>query len=333
MEIRKQGVLEESEEPEPESEEKNMTALSWRSDLDTWNWRQCVGGHWLEQGATITKVRIHANTVESSWNVMTHGDVGRGMEWVASTLHTTSEHAVSSITTADAHSSAANSRLNWRPHRFKWTRPFRQKTKSGFCACAITFQTQSTWLLRGDYEGAEVFVVTEDSNCFTQVIVRDSFIATCTVWHWIWGTRWPASNKEEQPPPQIATCRASYFSFFLLFFCGKNTLPGINPPSFSIPYMTNVSTNAAGLRTTNDVTLGMWLNFFIWKVTCLQGSQDNTIWTDWQHNLGYIKYTHRIFTYFHANKKIGLGGGAFTAKQDITRPQFLTFLPRKWTFK
>ena len=29
-------------------------------------------------------------------------------------------------------------------HRFKWTSPFRQKTKSGFCASAITFQTQST---------------------------------------------------------------------------------------------------------------------------------------------------------------------------------------------
>jgi len=47
-------------------------------------------------------------------------------------------------TPADAHTSAASSRLNWRPHRFKWTRPFRRKTKSGFCACAITFQTQST---------------------------------------------------------------------------------------------------------------------------------------------------------------------------------------------
>jgi len=32
-----------------------------------------------------------------------------------------------------------------KPHgRYKWTRPFRLKTKSGFCACAITFQTQST---------------------------------------------------------------------------------------------------------------------------------------------------------------------------------------------
>ena len=66
------------------------------------------------------------------------------MEWVTSTLHTTSEHGVSSITTAYAHTSAASSRLNWRPLRFKWTCRFRRKTKSGFCACAITFQTQST---------------------------------------------------------------------------------------------------------------------------------------------------------------------------------------------
>ena len=58
--------------------------------------------------------------------------------------HATSERGLSSITIADAHTSAASSRLNWRPRRFKWTRPFRRKTKSGFCACAITFQTQST---------------------------------------------------------------------------------------------------------------------------------------------------------------------------------------------
>ena len=51
---------------------------------------------------------------------MAHGDAREGnwrgnwrMEWVASTLHTTSEHGVSSITTADAHISAASSRLNW----------------------------------------------------------------------------------------------------------------------------------------------------------------------------------------------------------------------------
>ena len=60
--------------------------------------------------------------VDSSWNVMAHGDAREGewrgnwrMEWVASTLHTTSEHGVSSITTADTHASAVSSRLNWRP--------------------------------------------------------------------------------------------------------------------------------------------------------------------------------------------------------------------------
>ena len=43
---------------------------------------------------------------------MAHGDAREGkwrgnwrMEWVARTLHTTSEHGVSSITTADVHAS------------------------------------------------------------------------------------------------------------------------------------------------------------------------------------------------------------------------------------
>ena len=60
--------------------------------------------------------------VDSSWNVMAHGDAREEkwrekwrMLWVASTLHTTSEHGVSSITTADARTSTASSRLNWRP--------------------------------------------------------------------------------------------------------------------------------------------------------------------------------------------------------------------------
>jgi hypothetical protein len=100
--------------------------------------------------AASQRSRCRFVMVESSWNVMAHGDARkrkwRGnwqMEWVASTLHTTSEHGVSSITTADAHTSTASSRLNWRPSRFKWTRPFRRKTKSGFCTC--TFQTQSNY--------------------------------------------------------------------------------------------------------------------------------------------------------------------------------------------
>jgi hypothetical protein len=92
--------------------------------------------------------------VESSRNVMAHGDAREGkwsgnwrMKWVASNLHTTSEHGVSSITPADAHTSAASSRLNWRPRRSKWNLPFRRKRKSGFCACGITFQKQSNTFL------------------------------------------------------------------------------------------------------------------------------------------------------------------------------------------
>jgi hypothetical protein len=64
--------------------------------------------------------------VDSSWIVMTHGDAQEGkwreiwqMEWVSSTLPTTSEHGVSSISTADAHTLAASSQLNWGPRQFK----------------------------------------------------------------------------------------------------------------------------------------------------------------------------------------------------------------------
>jgi hypothetical protein len=50
------------------------------------------------------------------WHTLAHGGWGNWrMQWVASTPHTTPEHGVSSITTAYAHTSAFNSRLNWRP--------------------------------------------------------------------------------------------------------------------------------------------------------------------------------------------------------------------------
>jgi len=89
--------------------------------------------------------------IESNWNMMEHGDAREGkwrgnwrMEWVASTLHTNSEHGVSSINTADAHTPAASSRLNWR-HRadLNGLSPFRRRTKSGLGACGITFQLAS----------------------------------------------------------------------------------------------------------------------------------------------------------------------------------------------
>jgi hypothetical protein len=98
--------------------------------------------------------RMYLGVLEPSWDVMAQGDAWERKwrsnwqkAWVASTLHTTSELGVSSITTTDAHTSAASSWLNWHPCRFKWTRLFRRKTKSGFRTCAITFQTQSTTLV------------------------------------------------------------------------------------------------------------------------------------------------------------------------------------------
>jgi len=100
------------------------------------------------------------------------------MELVASTLHTTSEHDVSSITTADAHSSAASSRLNWRPRRFKWTRPFRRKTKSGFCACAITFQTQSTLVSsggRGGGKGGRADIIATFMSDYLEILRASTF--------------------------------------------------------------------------------------------------------------------------------------------------------------
>jgi len=110
-------------------------------------WRAKVG---IRATSLMSLAKDH-QLVDSSWSVMAHGDTREGkwrgnwrMEWVACTLHTTSQHGVSSIITADAHISAAGSRLNWRPRRFKWTRPFRRKTKSVFCACAITFQLAYT---------------------------------------------------------------------------------------------------------------------------------------------------------------------------------------------
>ena len=125
------------------------------------------------------------------------------MEWVASTLYTTSEYGVSSITTADVHTSTASSRLNWRPRRFNCTRPFRRKTKSDFCACAITFQTQSTTV-------AMFYIRTRNvMEHWTAVLARGSQNLLCRQWRWY------------KPPNKsnclIASPISSYFNqaFFL----------------------------------------------------------------------------------------------------------------------
>jgi len=90
---------------------------------------------------------------DSFWNMLAHADAEKGkwtrnwrIQWVTSTLRTTSEHGVSSITTADAaHLGCQQSTDLTLSGRFKWTRPFRTKTKSCFCACAITFHLNSAF--------------------------------------------------------------------------------------------------------------------------------------------------------------------------------------------
>jgi len=55
------------------------------------------------------------------------------MQWVASTLHTTSEHGVSNITTADAAQLGCHQSTELTPTgRFKWTRLFRAKDEIWF---------------------------------------------------------------------------------------------------------------------------------------------------------------------------------------------------------
>jgi hypothetical protein len=70
---------------------------------------------WLSLSVALKRCRVQLKRDGTRWRT---GGEGRGnwlMEWVASTLHTTSQHWVPSITTADAHTAAASSRLNWRP--------------------------------------------------------------------------------------------------------------------------------------------------------------------------------------------------------------------------
>ena len=154
-----------------ESSSSDFPIVHWSSVRDL-----CVCYWYLFDQSAGCEAESLCLLVESSWNVIAHGDAQEGKwrrnwrkEWVASTLHTTSGHGVSSITTADAHTSATSSRLNWRPHRFKWTRPFRRKTKSSFCECAITFQTVC------------YLVSTTSSLCrWLQLPVKLTFLTTIT---------------------------------------------------------------------------------------------------------------------------------------------------------
>jgi len=101
----------------------------------------------------ITKpTNIHTEYVEPSWNVMTHGDAQQG-KWrgkLANVVgsqypsHYLGRWCIQHYYRWCAHLGCQLSTelTSPPPRRFKWTRPLSRKTKSGFCSCAITFQTQ-----------------------------------------------------------------------------------------------------------------------------------------------------------------------------------------------
>ena len=130
--------------------------------------------------------------VGSSWNMMAHGNAREGkwrgnwrMQWVASTLHTTSEHGVSSITTADAHTSAASGRLNWRhTGRFKWTRSVSRERRNLVSACVPSHFKGSLHTLAGRLYKCNRYPVycIWNGNCVLEYYVDVSWVSTFCIW-------------------------------------------------------------------------------------------------------------------------------------------------------
>ena len=82
-----------------------------------------------------------------SWNMMAHGDTREVKWWGKLANGVGSQYSSHYLGTwCIQHYYRWCAHIGWTdaPRRFKWTRPFRRKTKSGFCACAITFQLAST---------------------------------------------------------------------------------------------------------------------------------------------------------------------------------------------
>jgi len=92
-------------------------------------------------------------TIMLEWkrNLVAHGDARvekwrgkRRMEWVANTLALYRNSLYPALLPLMRTPRLPAADWTDTPRQFKWTRPFRRKTKSGFCACAITFQLAST---------------------------------------------------------------------------------------------------------------------------------------------------------------------------------------------
>ena len=129
--------------------------------------------------------------------------------------------------------------VNWTgsPRRFKWTRPFRRKTKYGFCACAITFQTQSTstypvclhWHVMGRPLS---WLITSDLGCLFPVPSDRHF-------NWSresdWSVSWPLHRLKQGAPFEIC--------------CGFQKIRDTTiPPPISVQYRGNKQRGSSRLH-------------------------------------------------------------------------------------
>ena len=131
---------------------------------------------------------IQCQVVELVRNLVAHGD--------ARYSHATSECGISSNTKADAHTSAASSRLNWRPHRFEWTRPFRGKTKSGLCVCAITFRTSYiSKVFVPIYMKLQVVIYQWQLHSIRTMFVLQTAAAGLWYWYACWRPAWRTGHQ------------------------------------------------------------------------------------------------------------------------------------------
>jgi hypothetical protein len=112
-----------------------------------------------------------AENLECAWNLMAHGDAREGkwrgnwrMEWVASTLHTTSERGVSSITNDDAHTSAASSRLIWHPRRFKMDSSISPKDEIYFLHVCHHISNAVYHTVKRTLRGKTCLIITQQPN-------------------------------------------------------------------------------------------------------------------------------------------------------------------------
>ena len=145
------------------------------------------------------------------WHKVTHGweSEGETGEWIGYPVPFTLPRntVYPALLPLMAHTSATSSRPNWcpPPGRFKWTRPFLRTTKSGFCACAITFQLASTSnggkklnaaLHRNKYSwplNVSVFyfasvigvLEAEADRCCQQCFGQTEWNTMCILWQWI----------------------------------------------------------------------------------------------------------------------------------------------------